>query len=60
MQKPQVYTAGIDNTIKVWDLRKEEVSFSMEGHTDTITGMSASAVGQSSMDADGSRCLLLI
>ena len=38
---PQVYTGGIDNTIKVWDLRKEEVSFTLEGHGDTITGMRA-------------------
>lgn len=38
----QVYTGGIDNTIKVWDLRKEEVSFTLEGHGDTITGMRAS------------------
>jgi Prp8 binding protein len=36
-----VYTGGIDNTIKVWDLRKEEVSFTLEGHGDTITGMRA-------------------
>lgn len=36
-----MYTGGIDNTIKVWDLRKEEVSFTLEGHGDTITGMRA-------------------
>jgi Prp8 binding protein len=40
-QSSQVYTGGIDNTIKVWDLRKEEVSFTLEGHGDTITGMRA-------------------
>lgn len=37
----QVYTGGIDNTIKVWDLRKEEVSLTLEGHGDTVTGMRA-------------------
>lgn len=40
----QVYTGGIDNTIKVWDLRKEEVSLTLEGHGDTVTGMRAPLV----------------
>ncbi len=41
-----VYTGGIDNVIKVWDLRKEnEVVMTMEGHTDTITGMEISPTG---------------
>ncbi len=41
----QVYTGGIDNSVKVWDLRKEEVVHMLAGHTDTITGMSVSPDG---------------
>lgn len=41
-----VYTGGIDNVVKVWDLRKEnEVVMTMEGHSDTITGMEISPTG---------------
>lgn len=28
-----MFTAGIDNVVKAWDTRKEEVVFTMEGHT---------------------------
>ena len=42
---PQVYTGGIDNSVKVWDLRKEEVVMGLVGHTDTITGMAVSPDG---------------
>ncbi len=42
---PQVYTGGIDNSVKVWDLRKEEVVMGLAGHADTITGMAVSPDG---------------
>jgi len=34
----QIYSGGIDNSIKVWDLRMDKVVFELEGHSDTITG----------------------
>lgn len=41
----QVYTGGIDNSVKVWDLRKEQVVLTLSGHSDTITGMAVSPNG---------------
>mmetsp|Transcript_6200 Transcript_6200/g.13514 ORF Transcript_6200/g.13514 Transcript_6200/m.13514 type:complete len:357 (+) Transcript_6200:226-1296(+) len=42
----QVYSGGLDNTIKVWDLRKDaEPSLVLQGHSDTITGLSVSPDG---------------
>jgi len=41
----QVFTGGIDNKVKVWDLRRDEVIFTLEGHSDTITGMELSPSG---------------
>ena len=41
----QIYTGGIENVIKVWDLRKIEVSMTLKGHTDTITGLRVSPDG---------------
>ena len=41
----QIYTGGIENVIKVWDLRKNEVALTMKGHTDTITGLRVSPDG---------------
>lgn len=41
----KVYTGGIDNIVKVWDLRKEEKVMELKGHTDTITGMRVSPDG---------------
>ena len=41
----RVYTGGIENEIKVWDLRKEEVVLKLAGHTDTVTGLSVSPDG---------------
>lgn len=41
----KVYTGGIDNVVKVWDLRKGEVVLSLPGHADTVTGMSVSPDG---------------
>eukprot|EP01025_Chloroclados_australasicus_P051481 TRINITY_DN5992_c0_g1_i4.p1 TRINITY_DN5992_c0_g1~~TRINITY_DN5992_c0_g1_i4.p1 ORF type:complete len:371 (+),score=33.74 TRINITY_DN5992_c0_g1_i4:43-1113(+) len=41
----QIYAAGIENTINVWDLRKEKISLKMTGHSDTITGIKLNADG---------------
>lgn len=41
----KIYSGGIDNEIKVWDLRKNEVAMRLLGHTDTITGMQLSPNG---------------
>jgi len=41
----QVLTGGLDNDIRVWDLRKNDVLFSLRGHTDTITGLRLSPDG---------------
>lgn len=41
----QVYTAGIETNVKVWDLRKEAVVLTLEGHSDIVTGMSVSPDG---------------
>ena len=35
----QVYSAGLDNNITVWDLRKQAESMTLKGHTDSITGL---------------------
>jgi Prp8 binding protein len=43
----ELYSGGIDNDIKVWDLRKQTVIYSMKGHTDTITSLQVSPDGQS-------------
>lgn len=43
----ELYTGGIDNDIKVWDLRKKSVAYSMIGHTDTITSLAVSPDSQS-------------
>lgn len=41
----QVITGGLDNVIKVWDTRKLDISFTLEGHTDTVTGITLSPDG---------------
>lgn len=38
----ELFTGGIDNDIKVWDLRKKAVTYSLLGHTDTITSLQLS------------------
>ena len=43
-----IYTGGIDNIIRKWDLRKgepEHATMTMAGHTDTVTGLSVSPDG---------------
>jgi Prp8 binding protein len=42
----ELYTGGIDNDIKVWDLRKKSVIYSLLGHTDTITSLQVSPDSQ--------------
>eukprot|EP01114_Cavostelium_apophysatum_P008884 TRINITY_DN2181_c0_g1_i1.p1 TRINITY_DN2181_c0_g1~~TRINITY_DN2181_c0_g1_i1.p1 ORF type:complete len:359 (+),score=77.79 TRINITY_DN2181_c0_g1_i1:118-1194(+) len=40
------YTGGIDNNIKVWDWRKlKDTLMTLDGHTDTVTGLSLSHDG---------------
>lgn len=41
----QVVGGGIDNDIKLWDLRRHDVLYVMRGHTDTVTGLSLSPDG---------------
>jgi len=41
----QIFSGGIDNDIKVWDVRKNQVVMTLEGHTDSITGMKLSPDG---------------
>jgi Prp8 binding protein len=41
-----VVSAGIDNQVKIWDLRKPTTpSHVLSGHTDTVTGISLSPDG---------------
>lgn len=39
----QVMSGGIDNDIKVFDVRKLDIAYTMTGHKDTITGTCAVA-----------------
>uniref|UniRef100_A0A915Q5J7 U5 small nuclear ribonucleoprotein 40 kDa protein n=1 Tax=Setaria digitata TaxID=48799 RepID=A0A915Q5J7_9BILA len=41
----QVIGGGIDNDIKIWDLRRNDLAYVMRGHTDTVTGLSLSPEG---------------
>lgn len=43
----ELYSGGIDNEIKVWDMRKKAVVYTMKGHTDTITSLQVSPDAQS-------------
>ncbi|KAK7999242.1 hypothetical protein PG984_013278 [Apiospora sp. TS-2023a] len=43
----EIYSGGIDNDIKVWDVRKKAVVYSMLGHNDTVTSLRVSPDGQS-------------
>lgn len=42
----ELYSGGIDNDIKVWDMRKKAVAYTMRGHTDTITSLQVSPDAQ--------------
>lgn len=41
----KICTAGLDNQIRIWDLRKMETEYSLLGHSDSITGMALSHEG---------------
>lgn len=41
----QIYIGGIDNVVKIYDLRKKQVENMLIGHTDTITGLTLSNDG---------------
>lgn len=40
-----IFAGSIDDTIKAWDMRNGDVSFVLEGHTDSVTGISLSPDG---------------
>lgn len=42
----ELYSGGIDNDIKVWDLRKRAVAYSLLGHEDTVTSLRLSPDSQ--------------
>lgn len=42
----EVYSGGIDNDIKVWDLRKKAIVYTLRGHQDTVTSLNISPDGQ--------------
>jgi Prp8 binding protein len=42
----EIFTGGIDNDIKVWDIRKKAVTYSLIGHNDTITSLQISPDSQ--------------
>ncbi|KAE9968221.1 hypothetical protein BLS_005968 [Venturia inaequalis] len=42
----ELYSGGIDNDIKVWDMRKKAVAYALMGHTDTITSLQVSPDSQ--------------
>lgn len=41
----QIISGGIDNDIKVWDLRQNKLIYNMQGHGDSVTGLSLSSDG---------------
>eukprot|EP00002_Diphylleia_rotans_P020493 TRINITY_DN3974_c0_g2_i1.p1 TRINITY_DN3974_c0_g2~~TRINITY_DN3974_c0_g2_i1.p1 ORF type:complete len:351 (+),score=71.00 TRINITY_DN3974_c0_g2_i1:56-1108(+) len=51
----QIYSGGLDNSIKVWDVRKGGVEMFLSGHGSTVTGLSLSPDGTHllSNSADG-------
>ncbi|KAK2068823.1 hypothetical protein P8C59_003440 [Phyllachora maydis] len=42
----EIYSGGIDNDIKVWDVRKKAVVYSMIGHQNTVTSLRVSPDSQ--------------
>jgi len=43
----EIFSGGIDNDVKVWDVRKKSVVYSMPGHQDTVTSLRVSPDSQS-------------
>ncbi|WWC90343.1 uncharacterized protein L201_005276 [Kwoniella dendrophila CBS 6074] len=41
----QCFVGGVDNEVKVWDLRSNEIIYTLRGHTDTICSLSLSPSG---------------
>ncbi|KAK8854476.1 hypothetical protein IAR55_003214 [Kwoniella newhampshirensis] len=41
----QCFVGGVDNEVKVWDLRTSEILYTLRGHTDTIASLSLSPNG---------------
>ncbi|XP_068617848.1 U5 small nuclear ribonucleoprotein 40 kDa protein [Battus philenor] len=41
----KIISGGLDNVINVWDIRNNQLSYKIKGHTDTITGLSLSYDG---------------
>ena len=41
----QVYTGGIENVVRAWDLRRNEAVMTLEGHTDSVTGLDVAPGG---------------
>jgi Prp8 binding protein len=41
----QVFAAGVEEVIHCWDVRKDKILYSLEGHQDTITGIRVSPDG---------------
>lgn len=42
----ELYSGGIDNDIKVWDMRRRTVVYTMLGHTDTVSSLRVSPDSQ--------------
>ncbi|KAF2753163.1 putative U5 snRNP complex subunit [Pseudovirgaria hyperparasitica] len=42
----ELYTGGIDNDIKVWDMRRKSIAYTLIGHTDTVTSLEVSPDAQ--------------
>jgi Prp8 binding protein len=42
----ELFTGGIDNDIKVWDLRKQAVTYTLIGHADTVASLQLSPDNQ--------------
>jgi Prp8 binding protein len=42
----EIYSGSIDNDIKVWDIRKKAVVYTLSGHTDTISSLQVSPDSQ--------------
>jgi len=40
-----VFSGGIDNEIRCWDIRADKLLYSLEGHQDTVTGIKLSPNG---------------
>lgn len=42
----ELFSGGIDNDIKVWDMRKKDVAYSLKGHVDTVCSLQVSPNSQ--------------